>query len=324
MKKKMITLLALFVGVATQIFAESEIDALKKRISVLENDEPKIEFGAVVEIEYGAVDNADGTDTDDFKLATIELGMVTELDENFDAQLVLLYEEEDAGEPNAEIEVDVAVLGGQTADGKYRFSVGRMYVPFGVYETGAISDPFGLEIGETQDEALLLSANFENGISATIWHANNTDADNAGISVVYTGDNFAVGIDGIDKTNSEEAGNGERGLAVYGSVNIGDWTFIAEQISERDDKKAIGTDTSTAKAAQKATQIEVDLNIDDFSFAVVNNKLTNHEDYDNISSFAVGYILAQNLQLSVEYSIADRIDNTGDDKTTTVQLAYEF
>ena len=298
------------MGVTTSAFAGTQIDELKDRITALENSASAIEFGGVIEMEYGKSNPASGVSTDETSLATVELSAAAAINDNFDAELVLLYEQD---ENNNNIAVDVATLNGhmQIEGGNLAFSVGRMYVPFGVYETAAISDPYGLEVGETQDEAILLSAEFENGVSAAIWSANNSGtSDNSGISLAYEADDFAIGIDTIDHV---AGANTEKGLALHGSVSLGDFTIIAEQISERE---------GANKA--KATQLEVDYAVGDWSFAAVNNSIDNEGDYDNINSFAAGYALAEGAGIAVEYSVGDRTDNTGDDKTITVQLAYEF
>ncbi len=313
-RNNIIALGALVASIAMPSFAATEMDALRDRLAVLESQmqadtESGISIGGVIEVEYGFEDLAAGNDENEITLATAELGFAATLNDNFGAYLTLLYEQ---GENGDNIAVDEAVLTGQTIDGKYTFAVGRQYVPFGVYETAAISDPVGLDIGETNDEAIVLGANFSSGIGVSIWAADSgADGNNSGISLSYESDAFNAGVDWIEQV--VEA-NGERGIAVHALVPIGDFTLIAEHVSETD-----GANEASA------TQIELDYAVsEDLTLALAHNNIDNVGDYDSSVTLAAEYVLAEGATIAAEYKTQDRTDNTGDDDVVTLRLAYEF
>lgn len=303
------TLFVLTATVCFNVFSATEMDALRERLTQLETDAANaITIGGVIEVEYGFEDFADDKGKDAITLSTAELGIAGTLNEKFDAYLTLLYEQD---ENDDNIQVDEAVLNGKTNDGRYAFAVGRLYVPFGVYETAAISDPVGLDIGETNDEAVVLSGNISDEFSIAVWLADNADtANNKGISLDYEKDDFAFGIDWIDVL--AEA-NDESGLAIHTQYSWNNATFIAERI----------TQTSGNNAAQ-STQIEIDYLIKDWTFAVVHNNITDFSDYDSSIALATEYALSEGAGLAFEYKTQDRDDNTGNDNIVTLRLAYEF
>ena len=95
-----------------------------------------------------------------FTLATAQLGMDVSLAKQAGGHLVLLYEQ---GENDDNIAVDEATIDLLllTADPlEIGLSVGRMYVPFGEFDSHFVADPFTLEIGETNQVALQLSASY--------------------------------------------------------------------------------------------------------------------------------------------------------------------
>lgn len=106
---------------------------------------------------FYAKTEGDGEESD-LTLATAELSLVATLNDHLGGHLTLLYEEEE-GEDDT-IDVDEAVIrltsAGQLFGQTMSLHVGRMYVPFGMFNSGMISDPLTLELGETRDSAALL------------------------------------------------------------------------------------------------------------------------------------------------------------------------
>ncbi len=304
---KKLNLILLSTLLTGPIFAATEMDALRERLTMLEEQmqaESALSIGGVIEVEYGFDRPKTGENEDEITLATAELGVAANLNENFVAYVTLLYEQ---GENNDNIIVDEAVLNGQTVGGKYSFALGRQYVPFGVYETALISDPVGLDIGETNNEAIVLSANFAKGFSAAVWGA---DDSNSGISLGYDNDIFTVGVDWIESVVEDD---GENALAIYGSFSWEDFILIAERIAEIDgDNEA------------ESTQVELDYAFDAWTFAVTYNDIDNFGDYDANLGFGVEYELIEGAGLAAEYKTQNRTDNTGNDNVITLRLAYEF
>lgn len=108
-------------------------------------------LGGVVEVEAGFVNEDDSAmgDSSDIALATVEIGLDAKLNKNVEAQIVLLYED---GE---DFTVDEGTI---TLTGPYGefITAGKMYVPFGMFNSHFISDPLTLELGETNESAILI------------------------------------------------------------------------------------------------------------------------------------------------------------------------
>lgn len=112
--------------------------------------------GAVeVEISYESMEFSDpgepDTDTSDIALATVELGVDAEITDHVSGHVLLLWEEDDT-EP-VDIDEGFVSISGEDIVPLY-LDAGKMYVPFGAFESHFISDPITLEIGETRESAV--------------------------------------------------------------------------------------------------------------------------------------------------------------------------
>lgn len=162
---------------AADLETNPEIRNLEKRIESLEaksgttthDEDEGVDFGriskyitlhGILETEASYTSPDDGDDESDLTLATAELSIEATMNEYVGGHLTLLYEEEE-GEDD-DVDVDEAVIsltyprevfGGQTPS----LHVGRMYVPFGMFNSYMVSDPLTLELGETQDTAALFA-----------------------------------------------------------------------------------------------------------------------------------------------------------------------
>jgi len=174
-----LTLALLLAAIAPSMAAhpdtKQEIENLKERIRALETElgqEPAEEqpftltalgkhlsFSGLLELEasYNKLENAE--ESSDLALATAQLSTEAGINEHVGGHLILLYEEDD---PNDEsIKVDEAVISlscprplfGQTL----AFHGGKMYVPFGKFNSYMVSDPLTLDLGETNDTAALFA-----------------------------------------------------------------------------------------------------------------------------------------------------------------------
>lgn len=179
-------------AIAAHPDSKSEIENLKQRIEQLEQqraaDEaekpsalrkmelPKIRLSGLLELEGNYVD-ADETSSD-LSLATLQLGAESDINENVNSHVILLWEEDGS----RRLEVDEAVITlicpKQYAGGKATFSGGKMYLPFGKYSSAMISDPLTLELGETNKTAALFGFGSEK-LSAHLGFFNG-DFDEAG------------------------------------------------------------------------------------------------------------------------------------------------
>ncbi len=108
-----------------------------------------------VEAEYEALRAEEGEDrkSSDLKLATFELGLDVDAIRYVHAHALLLWEEDET-EP-VDLDEGFVTLGAEEDFPGY-LTAGRLYVPFGVFESHFISDPLTLELGETRESAVLV------------------------------------------------------------------------------------------------------------------------------------------------------------------------
>lgn len=133
-----------------------------KKAGLLGEWADRIHLSGALEVETGYEDmdfadpTVDDTDTSDISLATVELGVDADIAEHVQGHVLLLWEDGAGG-----VDVDEGFI---TIDGKdvvpLYLNAGKMYVPFGSYETHFVSDPLTLEIGETNEAAV--AAGFAN------------------------------------------------------------------------------------------------------------------------------------------------------------------
>jgi hypothetical protein len=129
----------------------------QRQEGVLEKWADKITLSGLIEAEayyedydYDNPAEDDG-DSSDITLATVELGVDVDITKHVKGHVLFLWEEDDT-EP---VDVDEGFI---TLDGAdmvpLYLNVGKLYVPFGNFESHFISDPLTLELGETRESAL--------------------------------------------------------------------------------------------------------------------------------------------------------------------------
>jgi hypothetical protein len=145
-------------------------NSLTKRVSKLEESFDglhgwldRVSLSGLVEVEAGYVDvdsddpEADGNESD-LTLATVELGIDVDFVKHVSGHVLLLWEEDET-EP---LDVDEATirLDGEEVIPLY-LEAGKLYLPFGIFESHFISDPLTLELGETRETAAVIG--YDNG-----------------------------------------------------------------------------------------------------------------------------------------------------------------
>jgi len=127
--------------------------AEKKSAGLSSNITDRISISGLIEVEGAAekIGYEDGSTESgsDMTLATAQLGFGVKLTEEVSGNFSLLHEED-----ATDLEVDEAAIDVNYAPFFARF--GRLYVPFGVFNSHFISDPLTLELGETRETAALL------------------------------------------------------------------------------------------------------------------------------------------------------------------------
>ncbi len=253
----------------------------------------RISLSGTVEVEAGFSEDYDGVDTSDVTLATVELGMDATVADWATAHILLLWEEDDT-EP-MEIDEGFITLGGTGTYPVY-LSCGRLYVPFGFYESNMISDPLTLEIGETRESALVLGADYA-GFYASVYAFNGdvqegiTDDDT--MEAYGFGGGYGVETDtftldlGVGWISSilDSNGLGDRfsesrgefmaanpggtfalkeyvpGYCVHGTISIGPFAVTGEYVAAADDPEyttdtGIGIIRETGESSPEAFHLE--------------------------------------------------------------------
>lgn len=131
----------------------------------------RITLSGVAEAEI----SVNGNDESDMVVATIELGVDAQVNEWVNVHLRMLYEEDET----ASLGVDEGIITlGNAEQSSFSVAVGRMYLPFGVYDTNLLSDPLTLELGETSETAAQVM--FEQGPLTASLFVYNGDTKEAG------------------------------------------------------------------------------------------------------------------------------------------------
>jgi len=236
----------------------------------------------------------------------------------------------------------------------YYLTAGKLYVPFGVYETMMISDPITLDLGEVCDTAVQAGVEI-NGIRGAVY-AFNGDTDEAdeddtigiyGLSLGYTmeKDNFNldVGADWINSILESDALNEmvsdsgglkdyTAGMAIHVTAGYGPVYVIGEYVEAIDD---IDFTNSTSRKSMSAWNSEAGYTIELSGFETT-FALGYQESNDAVGILpeskvlgSVGVAFNDNLSLACEYALAEDYDvadggSNEDTDTVTLQLAFEF
>ena len=112
----------------------------KKSAGLMEKVTDKISMGGVLEVELGYEDNEEppAMKGSDIVLATVEIGIDAEINDKVKGHILLLWEEDDTP-----LDIDEGTI---TLTAPYGLSLtaGKMYIPFGAYNSHFISYPFTL------------------------------------------------------------------------------------------------------------------------------------------------------------------------------------
>ncbi len=358
--------LILFTGLfmlATPAFAlhpeaKSEIENLKKRIEVLETQQPGTESGVdsgqiskyvslhgLLEAEAFYAKPEGGDEESDLSLATAELSIEATLNQNVGGHLTLLYED---GESDA-INVDEAVISLSSTRQVYGQSpsvhVGRMYLPFGMFNSYMISDPLTLELGETQDTAALFALEGEswtlktsvfNGDTDTDGDNNNIDSWLASLEVA-AGENLSFGASYVSDLAESDNGlvqdaalysSSIAGASAFLSVQCGQFGFEAEYLAALEDFDAglvtVGEDLTGQRP--EAWNLELAwMPSDKLQLAARYEEAKDFQDDVRRYGTTVSYGLYEHVVIALEYLHADAKVAVDDPvNLVTAQLALEF
>lgn len=304
-------------------------------------------WSGVVEVEAGSVIADSSVSESDIALATVELGYQHFLTKNTSISVLFLHEDDDT-EP---AEIDQATINLNDVMGM-DMSMGRQYLPFGSYNSGLVSDPLTLEIGETREA----SFGFSKSISivtaeAHLFQGDAQVADNAWIpdfmakiSLADEGNiNYSLDAYFISELANSESMTGAvsdptalshntGGAGVAAHLGIGALSLDAECLSAIKEYTSddfggnkpmachfeLGT---TANIANKETSFAI-------GYGMTNDALDLELPKSRIAA-ATSMLLTENFALSLEWAMDN--DYSTDDggsgdatHTMTAQVALEF
>ena len=344
-------------------------DAILERIEKLEHRQDlfsnpwmqHIAMSGVLEAEAGYVrtDDKNPADADtnetDVVLATMELGVDADLTDYVSGHMVFLWEEDDT-EP---VDLDTGFI---TVSGGDRLPVyvnlGKMYLPFGMFESFMISDPLTLELAETRESAI--QAGFAiNGFygSAFIFNGDINESgeesrmDNFGAHIGITVENDAFSMDvsagyinnildsnslgdhlaEIMETDETALDDDVAGVAAAAYFSMGPMTLIGEYITALDKPTFLSVSDGVAVTGQKMSAFNAELAC---TFACCRKETTlgvAYQESDNTGDLLpdnrwAGTLSAGILSgttLALEYC-RDQFENDDQIDRVTAQLALEF
>jgi len=361
-----LVILALFIIVSPVLAAHpdtnTEIENLKHRIEALEAEtageeaeEPPfrlfsagkhLTFSGLLELEasYNNIDGGD--DSSDLSLATFEFSTEVTVNDNLGGHVILLYEEEDPDDETVKVDEAVIYLKSSSAfHGQTpAFYGGKLYVSFGKFNSGMISDPLTLELGETNDTAALVALEGElwnlsfgvfNGGTDAAGDDNHIDSFVSVLEITPI-DNLSFGISYISDLAESDNGlvadpalytDSVAGASAFVSATFGQFGLDGEFLGALDDFDAalIGQpDVDLTGEKPTAWNLEISwMPVDDLQLAARYEQASDFQDDVTRYGIAGSYGLFGSAVLALEYLHADP-ENDPNSDTLTAQLAFEF
>ena len=232
---------------------EEVTEELKAEGGILSGIQEHISLSGLIEVEASFGDDFEDNDLSDIVLATVELGIDAEINDWVKGHLLLLYEEDET-EP-IDVDEGTITIGNPEVCPGY-VTAGKMYVPFGNFETHMISDPLTLELGETNESAIQVGVE-TSGFYASVYafngdvdeHDNDDDEiEGFGVNAGFAYENDSVSLDlGVYYINNigdsdllteflpDEIDDYVEGYGVHGIFNIGPFSLIGEYMESGDE-----------------------------------------------------------------------------------------
>ena len=306
-------------------------------------------------VEVSAAWSKQGSDKDtDVNVDTVELDLGFEATDRLSASIALLYEE---GEEDNHVVVDSAEIVYEFADAFPGLSLhaGKIYMPFGSFETALISDPLTLELGEISDGAvgLVFESEFVDLAAYAFAGDINDETDDAeklqyvaaatlkpfeGLSLkaavlsdiceAALDDDVADTLEKLAEEGLDPSYDGALGVNFAALLELGDFTIAAEYLAAAEDVEFCG------EKAGKPQTWSIDV-----AWAAT-DRLTLAARYEGSKEFlpeempekqfGVGgeYAFDDNLSLAVEYLFGQFDDVDGEEQddrhVATAKIAFAF
>ncbi|MCK4739333.1 MAG: LbtU family siderophore porin [Deltaproteobacteria bacterium] len=312
-----------------------------------------ITLGGLLEVEFTNEDNERDGVGSDITLATVEVAIDAKINENVEGHILFLWEED--GGP---IALDEGTI---TINSSYGLSLtaGKQYVPFGNFESHFVSDPQTLELGETNQSAVLLG--YEKGPVEIALGLFNGDLDGGNLALTDNDrvDNYVASVkvapvDGVsfglswisdladtDAEITEAWGasptlgylidDSVAGISAFLSLAFGPVAFEAEYLGALDEFDVLDLDVDTDLKGDKPSTYNVEVAYEVNDNIEVALRYEGNTDLFELPEtqygVAASYEVFENTNFSVEY-LQGEYDDTGnlEEKRTliTAQIAVEF
>jgi hypothetical protein len=233
---------------------------------------PGVTLGILAEVE-ATYEKIGDEETTDANVATFEAALEAQPIEGVRCIAALFWEEGDADS----LDVDAAYieLGGVEAC-PLTVSAGRMYLPFGAFNSLLVSGPLTLELGETRETAVALSGEW-NGLTAWVgaFAGERDDAENIenaaaalswsplegltlGISALTDLGEAAGYLDDLnDHLANEGATDKAVGVSAFLHLEYGPWALAAEYLGAAEDLKWTAPEGETTAARPQAWHVDL-------------------------------------------------------------------
>jgi hypothetical protein len=325
-------------------------------VSSLAMAEPELAIGGLVEVEAVSGEDYAGDKITDVVLATVEVGMDATLNERVSAHLAFLYEEDDT---DFGLDEGTLTLG---LNDTTALTAGKMYVPFGRFDSFMVSDPQTLEMAETVETVLMVSmenrglygsAYLFNGDAdeASDVAANDDNALSAGFNLGYARDGlFDVGVtyisniadsdtlqgldDGAVPDNVGVVDSAVAGGSVYFSASFANVTVLGEHVAALESFSNGDLDGTVGSEEQpSASNLEIGVAVSDRLTVAAGYQMTDEALFirlpETVASAAVAYEVMEGATLAAEYATMEDYATSDGGRgesanAFTMQLAVEF
>lgn len=297
-------------------------------------------LSGLIEAEASFIHIEGGDEEDDLRLSTLQIGLEAELTPWLGGHVIGLWEED--AEPMV---VDEAVLsltspwqlGTQTPV----LHLGRQYLPFGRFDSGMISDPLTLELGETHTTAALLAFTGERWSTTVGAFEGSVDDDDDSIDswVAAVEANpfagFTVGASWISDLAESDAGlvqeegryrNEVAGWSAFAALQHGDFGVSAEYLAavERFRQEVVEAGEDLTGRRPQAWNLELTWQpVEKIQLAGRYEEAHGYQSDVRRYGATVSYGLCDYALLAVEYLHAVA-DGEAQVHALTAQLAVEF
>lgn len=228
-----------------------------------------LSIGGVIEVVANHTDSDgwSGESASDIVLDTFELAVEASAGDWVSGNVLFLYEDADDDNLNVD-EAFITIANSEVTP--FYLSAGRLYVPFGNFESNMISDPATLTLAETREDVVQVGFEVDSGFYGSAYLFNgdadeakgnyssldNNEIDNYGLNFGYAMENDDFGLDvGVGYINNIAtsdtlqdavgdnglcAGDGclndyVGGMSLHAIATIGQFNLIGEYITALDD-----------------------------------------------------------------------------------------